>query len=197
MKYRKNSIVVEAFQMTRERRLDNSDWPEWLNKAWNYERGEPGSLQISQSSTPGITAPEDSELEIVTLEGAHHILWGDWIIKGIKGELYPCKPDIFEKTYSPYKADWYEENIEEPIRDIVRLLRDNGINTTCSCGHTMEIQGDTTLNVETLKIIDELLCRYLHKNKEKLQFEVTIVYRMVNGHGLSHFNLRLTGRLEK
>jgi len=38
-------------------------------------------------------------LEIKTLEGTHRADIGDWIIKGIKGEFYPCKPDIFEKTY--------------------------------------------------------------------------------------------------
>lgn len=36
---------------------------------------------------------------IETLEGNMHISDGDWIIKGVKGEFYPCKPDIFEKTY--------------------------------------------------------------------------------------------------
>ena len=36
---------------------------------------------------------------IYTLEGEHIVCPGDWIIKGIKGELYPCKPDIFERTY--------------------------------------------------------------------------------------------------
>ena len=36
---------------------------------------------------------------IKTLEGDHHALVGDWIIRGVKGEFYPCKPDIFEQTY--------------------------------------------------------------------------------------------------
>jgi hypothetical protein len=36
--------------------------------------------------------------------------------------------------------NWYEENIEEPVRDLVKLLRDNGINTECSCGHQMYVQ---------------------------------------------------------
>lgn len=36
---------------------------------------------------------------IETLEGGHNVCPGDWIIKGIAGEFYPCKPDIFEKTY--------------------------------------------------------------------------------------------------
>lgn len=39
------------------------------------------------------------DLVIFTLEGDHHAAIGDWIIRGIKGEFYPCKPDIFEKTY--------------------------------------------------------------------------------------------------
>ena len=38
---------------------------------------------------------------IPTLEGNHQANTGDWIIKGVKGEFYPCKPDIFEQTYKP------------------------------------------------------------------------------------------------
>lgn len=38
---------------------------------------------------------------IDTLEGGHIVSPGDWIIKGVKGEFYPCKPDIFEQTYEP------------------------------------------------------------------------------------------------
>ena len=37
-------------------------------------------------------------------------------------------------------ADWYDENIEEAMRPVVKLLRDNGINTECSCGHEMYVQ---------------------------------------------------------
>ena len=38
---------------------------------------------------------------VKTLEGGHIVCPGDWIIKGVKGEFYPCKPDIFEATYEP------------------------------------------------------------------------------------------------
>lgn len=38
---------------------------------------------------------------VTTLEGNHRADIGDWIIKGVKGEFYPCKPDIFEETYEP------------------------------------------------------------------------------------------------
>jgi len=38
---------------------------------------------------------------IATLEGGHIVTPGDWIIQGVHGEHYPCKPDIFEETYDP------------------------------------------------------------------------------------------------
>jgi len=43
----------------------------------------------------------DALITISTLEGDMHAMPGDWIITGIKGEKYPCKPDIFEATYEP------------------------------------------------------------------------------------------------
>lgn len=39
--------------------------------------------------------------KVYTLEGEHTVTPGDWIITGVKGEHYPCKPDIFEMTYEP------------------------------------------------------------------------------------------------
>ena len=46
---------------------------------------------------------KNPDLVIHTLEGNHHTLVGDLIIRGINGEFYPCKPDIFEKTYVEVK----------------------------------------------------------------------------------------------
>lgn len=43
----------------------------------------------------------DVEIQIETLEGIMTASPGDWIITGVNGEQYPCKPDIFEKTYEP------------------------------------------------------------------------------------------------
>lgn len=97
--YRKKPVVIEAFQMTRERRLDNKDWPEWLNQAWNKNEGEPGAVFRQNKD-----APLPDLLCIWTLEGVHLVDWGDWIIRGVKGELYPCKPDIFAATYEPAGA---------------------------------------------------------------------------------------------
>ena len=90
MKFRKKPVVIEAFQMTAARREDNVDWPEWLNRAWNTPFEEIGSF-----------FPLASALVIHTMEGSHIVSVDDWIIQGVKGELYSCKPDIFEMTYEP------------------------------------------------------------------------------------------------
>ena len=92
MKYRKKPVIIEAFQMTKERRWDNSEWPNWLNIAWQKEPSE-GAIWID---------PKDSKKEKLvcgTLEGVYNISWDDFILQGIKGEIYPCKPDIFADTY--------------------------------------------------------------------------------------------------
>lgn len=93
MKYRKLPVEIEAFQMTREHRVDNSDWPEWLNRAWNLERGTKGSVYPTEEGTG------DGTLSIGTLKGEHLVSWDSWIIKGVAGELYPCKDHIFDATY--------------------------------------------------------------------------------------------------
>ena len=94
-KFRKKPVVVEAFQMTEERRFDNSEWPNWLHKAWNRDYHSEGALWIDPDDRQGRL------LIVGTLEGPHRITWNDWIIQGVKDELYPCKPDIFEVTYEP------------------------------------------------------------------------------------------------
>lgn len=97
MNFRKKPVVIEAFQMTEGRRGDNIDWPNWLNVAWNKNHDEPGA--VFPKNYPDSDGTD--ELCIFTLEGVHLVQFGDWIIRGVKGELYPCKPDIFEATYEP------------------------------------------------------------------------------------------------
>jgi len=80
MQYRKKPIVIEAIQWTGKM----TD----LEPLGSYERG------VSQELT-------SDTLQIETLEGVMTANVGDFIIKGINGELYPCKPDIFNKTYEP------------------------------------------------------------------------------------------------
>lgn len=93
-KFRKRPVVIEAFQMTKERRKDNSEWPNWLHRAWQKDFGVGA---VSSEDFPNSNGTD--RLVINTLEGTHYVDWDDWIIQGVQKELYPCKPDIFEKTY--------------------------------------------------------------------------------------------------
>ena len=103
-KFRKKPVVIEAFQMTVARRWDNSEWPVWLDQAWQCGPGE-GGLWIDPDAPIAVGQKSAAELVCGTLEGVHRIGWGDWIIQGVKGEIYPCKPDIFEATYEPVEDE--------------------------------------------------------------------------------------------
>lgn len=83
MKFRKKPVVIEAIQFTGSGSYDA------MAKAWGAETFV-GSTSYFE---------DINELSIFTLEGTHQAQIGDWIIKGVKGEFYPCKPDIFEATY--------------------------------------------------------------------------------------------------
>ena len=97
-KYRKRPVVIDAFQMTKERRWDNSEWPNWMHNAWNRRPGE-GSIWPDPDAP--ITADNISAEKLVcgTLDGVHSISSDDWITKGVNGEIDTVDPDIFEKTY--------------------------------------------------------------------------------------------------
>lgn len=97
-KYQKKPVVIEAIQMTAENRASNANWPEWLNAAWNKERDEVGSLRPVLAFDGGPT-----EFFVQTLEGSMRVDQDDWIIRGVQGELCPCKPDIFAMTYDAYE----------------------------------------------------------------------------------------------
>jgi hypothetical protein len=84
MKYRKKPVIIEAFQL----------------KPNNLEELE----QWCGGSIKGIKLPKEQQcIDIQTLEGEMRADINDYIIKGIKGEFYPCKPDIFEATYEKVK----------------------------------------------------------------------------------------------
>lgn len=91
--FKKKPIVIQAFHMTEDKRIDNSEWPNWMHDAWNKYRASVGSLY------PTNTGEGTGTLSIMTLEGPHLVTFGDWIIRGVMGEIYPCKPAIFDLTY--------------------------------------------------------------------------------------------------
>jgi hypothetical protein len=81
MKFRKKPLVIEAVQFI-------------------------GNDAECLAFCPIAREPVDNKdnLIIPTLEGEMRVSFGDWIIKGVNGEFYPCKPDIFEKTYDKVKV---------------------------------------------------------------------------------------------
>lgn len=94
MKFRKKPVVIEAVQW------DGQSIDAMLSFiATGAELpNAPDNLHIH----PGIGfTPPSGSLYIPTLEGTHEAKPGDWIIKGVKGEFYPCRDDIFRMTYEP------------------------------------------------------------------------------------------------
>ena len=81
-KYRKKPVVVEAVQWTGNNKVEILE----------FTKETRGRHRISYNT---------GYFEIETLEGVMRANVGDWIIKGVKGEFYPCRPDIFAATYEP------------------------------------------------------------------------------------------------
>ena len=81
MKVRKKPIVVDAWQ------LDHMayDVPEWVREAWRISSGR--------------LVFDYYRWQVATYEGVMTAFDGDYLIKGVKGELYPCREDVFEETY--------------------------------------------------------------------------------------------------
>lgn len=95
-KYRKKPVVIEAFRF----QIDN-EMPDWF---------------ADRVTNNTIIIHEDGTCDVKTLEGTMKSSKGDYIILGVNGEVYPCKPDIFKKTYEP---------VEEPLRlDFAFILND-------------------------------------------------------------------------
>lgn len=86
MKYRKKPVVIEAV------RFDGSSTDHAAIRHW---------IEGGEYHKPGLRTADIRNLEIETLEGVMKASPGDWIIKGVQGEFYPCKPDIFVATYEP------------------------------------------------------------------------------------------------
>jgi hypothetical protein len=103
--YRKKPVVIEAFQW------DGTVASYDAINAWaGFERQSDGTVR--DRIQDGIPAMPDfcAFLIVNTLEGPLRASPGDWIIRGIKGELYPCKPDIFAATYEPVSGSEGETN---------------------------------------------------------------------------------------
>lgn len=124
-KYRKKPVVIEAFLLN-ERGLIGEDW------FWD-------AVTRNEIITHcfGKHEPDPAWCEIKTLEGVMVAKAGDYIIQGVHGEIYPCKADIFQQTYTAEKpmtvADYIrnmtdEELAEHQCRIITAALKGMGVN---------------------------------------------------------------------
>ena len=95
--YRKKPVVIEAIQFNGK---NAEEIEQWSNN--NVKRG-----LVSEDTLTKVY------LEIETLEGTMTAQLNDYIIKGVNGEFYPCKPDIFEKTYDAETTSFKERLIKE------------------------------------------------------------------------------------
>jgi len=87
MKFRKKPVVIEAVQW------NGKNFDEVMNFMQDFH-GHKVNYENAEEA-----AYKSGELHIKTLEGIMTASKNDWVIKGVKGEFYPCKPDIFEATY--------------------------------------------------------------------------------------------------
>lgn len=121
--YRKKPVTVEAFRLDQrgaDRPVANSEKVlRWIA----VNGGDAAQIREPASSAIGGPGPFTGGLRIFTLEGEMEAEPGDWVIRGVKGEFYPCKPDIFAATYaevSPTEAP----TLDEKLAAVERFCRD-------------------------------------------------------------------------
>lgn len=106
MKFIKKRVVIEAVHWNG---IKVSETPEWILEALNS----------------GVLVRFGDKVQVRTLEGVMTASPGDYIIKGVDGELYPCKPDIFEKTYEKVEEGKESENLN--FGEVIEILKQGGL----------------------------------------------------------------------
>ena len=106
MKFIKKRVVIEAVHWNG---IKVSETPEWILEALNS----------------GVLVRFGDKVQVRTLEGVMTASPGDYIIRGVDGELYPCKPDIFEKTYEKVEEGKESENLN--FGEVIEILKQGGL----------------------------------------------------------------------
>ena len=145
--YRKKPVVIEAIQYDGDNWDDIEVWTDFRAKHWR----------------------SSNVMAIETLEGTMTANVGDWIIKGVAGEFYPCKPDIFKATYEPAtNCSQLEQAFTAKIippedfpdrewtvrkgQDIVAFFKENGLHEIINTSFTpLELRQLADLVEETLE----------------------------------------------
>jgi len=120
----KRPVTIEAMQLT----VYPGKWTAVYRWIEANTLGSFDPLPVIQGLKPypasGVAIdPLHNRLVISTLEGLHWVDKGDWIIRGIQGEFYPCKPDIFEATYQP-AAEVTSEQPNDHVQQAIMTTTD-------------------------------------------------------------------------
>ena len=140
MRYRKKPVEIEAIQLN-------------ANNACEV-------LTFCNENGNIVASSEDcGAISIKTLEGTMLASIGDYVIKGVKGEFYPCKPDIFEATYDrveedlPFLSNFEVELVKEEIANIASLLDNDPRmkkvefdSAACSLHFVIQYSGNAAVN---------------------------------------------------
>lgn len=138
-KYRKKPVIIEAVQFTGLNPTEIKDFV-----------GENCEVEIYDNEV----TPPVARIVIHTLEGDMEVGKGDFVIKGVKGEFYPCKPDIFEQTYE--SAETQQEQQEVDLEKVVMI--DNLIMNLVAEGYND--------GYKTRPFYEEVLRRFNAKNSK-------------------------------
>jgi hypothetical protein len=119
-RYTKRPVTIEAMQ------FDGTN--DWETVCWIRDNGGEAELLFAAE-----------RITIETLEGTMFAIPGDFIIKGIKGEFYPCKPDIFEMTYTEAaRVDCFSNDTCKCIY---------GLGGACKCEHSDDMHDDCSSGI--------------------------------------------------
>lgn len=136
MKYRKKSVIVEAIKWDG---LNVSEIEAFCRSSV--------MIVIHDAAWKAGAAGVKADVSIGTLEGIHHASVGDYIIKGVHGEFYPCKPDIFAETY---------EAVDEDESVKCSLFHDEGFSYQgiglCDKGFNMTFDHDSHRDVSAISV---------------------------------------------
>jgi len=124
-KYAKKPVTIEAIR-----------WDGMNSQEIKAFVGEAAKFETKVSDNGSGCSASHTELVIHTLEGNMHADFGDYIIKGVKGEFYPCKPDIFMETYTK-AAETFKDRLIDEFNELVErkeklaaFIKDNPIYKT-------------------------------------------------------------------
>lgn len=127
-KFRKLPVVIEAIHY---------DWDD------NEKCADEAQDEIADFMDDNIVIDSDDDIEIETLEGTMYAKKGDYIIKGVNGEFYPCKSDIFHKTYEQVNepdCTAPQDPDHELTDDEIKRLNETG--SLCDCADFTQYGGD-------------------------------------------------------